>query len=69
VREVGYWIERELWGRGIASAALEQFLRIETRRPLHAGVAAHNAASLRVLSKHGFAVAGRDGDHVVLRLD
>ncbi|HWM12443.1 MAG TPA: GNAT family N-acetyltransferase [Solirubrobacteraceae bacterium] len=69
VREVGYWIERELWGRGIASAALEQFLRIETRRPLHAGVAAHNAGSLRVLSKHGFAVASRDGDHVALRLD
>jgi len=69
VREVGYWIERDLWGRGIASAALEQFLLLETRRPLHAGVAAHNAGSLRVLARCGFAAVGRDGDHVVLCLD
>ena len=68
-REVGYWIGRELWGGGIATAALEQFLRIETRRPLYAGVASHNAGSLRVLAKCGFAVAGRDGEHVILRLD
>ena len=68
-REVGYWIGRELWGGGIATAALEQLLRIETRRPLYAGVASHNAGSLRVLAKCGFAVAGRDGDHVILRLD
>ncbi len=54
-REVGYWIGRELWGGGIATAALEQFLRIETRRPLRAGVASHNAGSLRVLAKCGFA--------------
>lgn len=53
-REVGYWIERAFWGRGIASAALSAFLRLEQRRPLHAGVAKHNAASLRVLQKCGF---------------
>lgn len=53
-REIGYWIDRALWGRGIASAALSEFLRLEQRRPLCAGVAPHNVASLRVLQKCGF---------------
>jgi RimJ/RimL family protein N-acetyltransferase len=68
-REVGYWIGREFWGGGIATAALAAFLEVETARPLHAGVARHNAGSLRVLEKCGFAVSGQDGDHVILRLD
>lgn len=53
-REIGYWIDRAFWGRGIATAALAAFLRLETTRPLHAGVAKHNAASLRILQKCGF---------------
>ncbi len=55
-REVGYWIDRALWGRGIASEALSSFLRLEQRRPLYAGVAPHNLASIRVLQKCGFTV-------------
>ena len=31
VREVGYWLGREFWGRGIATAALGEFLRIDTQ--------------------------------------
>src|SRR6187402_3117809 len=53
-REIGYWIDRVLWGRGIATAALSSFLRLEQTRPLHAGVAKHNSASIRVLQKCGF---------------
>lgn len=53
-REVGYWMGREYWGRGIATEALRQFLpQIETR-PLYAHVAKHNIASRRVLEKCGF---------------
>jgi RimJ/RimL family protein N-acetyltransferase len=49
-REVGYWIAREHWGKGIATEALSRFLdRAEVRRPLHARVAKHNAGSIRVL--------------------
>lgn len=59
-RLVGYWIGREFWGRGIASAALAQFLHHETARPLTARVAKHNAASIRVLRKAGFTLAGED---------
>ena len=53
-REIGYWIDRAFWGRGIATEALSAFLRLETTRPLHAGVARNNAASIRVLQKCGF---------------
>ena len=57
-REVGYWIAREHWGRGIATRALEALLRIERTRPLHAHVARHNLGSIRVLEKCGFRRAG-----------
>ena len=60
-RLVGYWVGREFWGRGIATAALAQFLHYETTRPLTAHVAKHNVASIRVLRKAGFTPAG---DHV-----
>jgi RimJ/RimL family protein N-acetyltransferase len=53
-REVGYWLDRAFWGRGIATAALSAFLQVEQRRPLYAGVAKHNGASIRVLQKCGF---------------
>lgn len=59
-RLVGYWIGRGYWGRGIASAALAQFLDYEKARPLTARVVRHNPASLRVLQKCGFVVIGED---------
>ncbi len=58
-REVGYWIGREHWGRGVATKALAEFLvQAEARRPLFAHVAVQNPASIRVLEKCGFTVAG-----------
>ncbi len=54
-REVGYWIGRAHWGKGVATAALAAFLRVERRRPLVAHVAAGNTGSRRVLEKCGFA--------------
>jgi RimJ/RimL family protein N-acetyltransferase len=53
-RLVGYWIGRDYWGRGIATAALLAYLAYDTTRPLHAHVAAHNLGSIRVLEKCGF---------------
>ncbi len=55
-REVGYWIGRQYWGKGVATSALIQFLSHEPARPLHAHVAKHNIASARVLEKCGFRV-------------
>jgi RimJ/RimL family protein N-acetyltransferase len=57
-RQIGYWIGREHWGKGIATRALSQFLDCEKRRPLHARVAKHNRASIRVLEKCGFTITG-----------
>jgi RimJ/RimL family protein N-acetyltransferase len=63
MREVGYWIAREHWGKGIATQALELFLQLVPRRPLFARVATHNLGSLRVLRKCGFAdYAEEDGE-------
>lgn len=53
-RFVGYWLGREHWGRGLATRALAEFLVLEPLRPLHAWVALHNRASIRVLEKCGF---------------
>lgn len=59
-REVTYWIGREHWGRGVATAALRALLADVSGRPLHARVATDNAGSVRVLEKCGFVVTGRD---------
>jgi len=61
-RDVGYWIGREHWGAGVATAALGAFLTILEERPLFAHVVEHNVGSIRVLEKCGFALV----DSVVL---
>ncbi|RPI32222.1 MAG: N-acetyltransferase [Chloroflexota bacterium] len=57
-REVGYWLGREFWGKGIATRALSEFLGQVSIRPLFARVAKHNLGSKRVLEKCGFVVSG-----------
>jgi RimJ/RimL family protein N-acetyltransferase len=77
-RQVGYWLGREFWGKGIASESLKQFLGVVKTRPLYGMVAKHNSASKRVLEKCGFKVIGEDKyvniakeevEEYVLRLD
>ena len=77
-REVGYWIGKEYWGKGIASTALEGFLELVVERPIFAHVAKHNLASRRVLEKCGFRVIGEDqwtdpegkeGEEYILKLE
>ena len=60
-REIGYWIDREFWGRGIATRALAMYLLCERERPLYAQVVKSNLASIRVLEKCGFAIVGECG--------
>jgi RimJ/RimL family protein N-acetyltransferase len=57
--EIGYWIGEEYWGKGIATAALKQmtdyaFATLQLRK-LYAPVLAPNVASMRVLTKSGYA--------------
>lgn len=55
---VGYWIGKEHWGRGIASAALALLIEEVQTRPLHATCSRSNAGSVRVLEKCGFELLG-----------
>ena len=59
-REVGYWLGKEYWGKGIATQALAEYVSIVKTRPLMAHVARHNIGSRRVLEKCGFKVIGED---------
>jgi RimJ/RimL family protein N-acetyltransferase len=59
-REVCYWIDRELWGRGIATEALRLLLTEVRDRPLYARVSKDHPASLRVLTNCGFTICGED---------
>ena len=72
-REVGYWIDRGVWGRGIASAALAAMLAEVPERPITAHVAEHNVGSMRVLERNGFVETGREQEEdvvmVAYRLD
>jgi RimJ/RimL family protein N-acetyltransferase len=73
-RFIGYWLGRDFWGKGIATAALTQFLGHVKERPLQAHVARHNIGSRRVLEKCGFTVqsdeVADDGmEEYILRLD
>ena len=67
-RELGYWIDRARWGRGLASAAVAEFLTIESRRPLSAHVAPGNPGSVRVLEKNGFTRTGEKPDGIDFEL-
>jgi RimJ/RimL family protein N-acetyltransferase len=67
-REVGYWLGREFWGRGVATKALRAFLTDESRRPIYAHVARHNLASRRVLENCGFALIAEEPDDFRLAL-
>ena len=58
--QVGYWLGKEYWGKGIATKALSVFLQHVKQRPLYAYVAKQNIASLRVLEKCGFAIIGEN---------
>ena len=67
-QEVGYWIGREFWGRGIATRALAEFLDQVMIRPMVAHVAKHNVASRRVLEKCGFKLTGEEIEEIILKL-
>jgi RimJ/RimL family protein N-acetyltransferase len=70
-REVGYWYDRAVWGRGIATAGLAAFLDDVTERPLFAHVGVTNVGSAKVLEHCGFVEVGRettDIEEIVYRL-
>lgn len=59
-REITYWIDRNCWGQGVATAALSAFVAQIDTRPLYARAATDNIGSIRVLEKCGFVVVGHE---------
>jgi len=51
---LGYWIDRTHWGKGIATRAVQLILAECDVRPIHATAATSNGASMRILEKGGF---------------
>lgn len=68
-QRIGYWIGKEFWRRGIASAAMTEFLLLVNIRPLFAEVANHNIASLKVLQKNGFTLHDEGGKISMYKLE
>ncbi|HWG99770.1 MAG TPA: GNAT family N-acetyltransferase [Pilimelia sp.] len=60
VTEITYWIDRAVWGQGVAGQALALFLDTVSVRPLYARAASDNVGSLKVLQKAGFAIIGTE---------
>ena len=65
--EITYWVDRAVWGQGVASRAVELLLREVTVRPIYGRAASDNAASLRVLTRAGFEVVGTDTGYASAR--
>jgi RimJ/RimL family protein N-acetyltransferase len=78
-RQVGYWIVRDLWGKGVASAALAALVAEVPDRPLWGSTVSDNLGSQRVLQNAGFVIdriershaprRGAEVDEHVFRLD
>jgi RimJ/RimL family protein N-acetyltransferase len=65
--EITYWIDRDVWGQGVASQALDLLLGTVRVRPVYARAASDNAGSLRVLQKAGFTVTGTEISYATAR--
>ena len=57
---IGYWIGKQFWGKGIATAALNLLVAEFDIRPLQSRVAVTNVASIRVLEKCNFRELSRE---------
>ena len=78
VPEVMYWIDKAHWGKGIATKALAGLLEVVKVRPINAGLAKDNVASMKVLQKCGFSITehkrsfaksrGKEIDEVIMTL-
>lgn len=58
--EITYWIDRNFWGLGICTSAINDFLKTEQTRPIYGRVAYDNIGSQKVLEKCGFIKIGID---------
>lgn len=60
VHEVMFWTDKQFWGQGVTTSAVDQFLSEFTQRPLRARVVVDNAGSLKILKSRGFVEIGEE---------
>ena len=58
--QVTYWIRKDWWGRGVATAAVAALVDEVTVRPIFGRVAEDNLGSVRVLERNGFVLVGSE---------
>lgn len=62
--EIGYWVDPEHWGKGIAGTILDQTVTLIPEAfgvsTLTAKVSADNVASIRALNRHGFRLLSQE---------
>ncbi|GAA2000779.1 GNAT family N-acetyltransferase [Catenulispora subtropica] len=58
--DLTYWIRKDVWGRGVATAAVAALLDEVAVRPIHARVVEDNLGSVRVLERNGFVRIGSE---------
>jgi RimJ/RimL family protein N-acetyltransferase len=78
-QQVGYWMGREFWGKGITTKGLAEFLKLVSQRPLYGRCVKDNIGSIRVLEKNGFKLIaeerayangrGEEVDELIFKLD
>lgn len=60
VHEVMFWTDKQFWGQGITTTAMDLFLDEFTPRPLRARVVVDNVGSLKILESRGFTEVGEE---------
>lgn len=60
---VAYWVDREYWGRGVATASLGAFMAEVERRPVYARAPRQNEAAVVVLKRNGFHLVGEESGY------
>lgn len=60
VREIMFWTDKQFWGRGITTTALDIFLREFPERPVQARVVTDNLGTLKILQSRGFQQIGEE---------
>ncbi|GAA1814105.1 GNAT family N-acetyltransferase [Nesterenkonia flava] len=58
--EIMFWTDKQFWGQGITTTAMDQFLKEFQSRPLRARVVVDNLGSLRILETRGFKEVGEE---------
>lgn len=66
VAQLGYWVDRDHWGKGVATTAVRELLGA-CPRPVQARVAFDNHGSQTVLTRLGFRVTGTERSYARAR--